>query len=215
MLLETEGVTKQFGGLTAINQLDMHINEGEIVGLIGPNGAGKTTVFNLITGVLKPTRGKIIYDGVDITSLKSHKIVELEEKKSQVGAEIVSIDDKLETLRAKKERLGLAFADGAVQKNIYKSKLNQLKKQEANLLKCRHNVDPSELTELSELENRITMVKDVLSEGMLSLTEFGIFGSIGDDYIPIGFNAMTRRQSWLLQGVCPGETSLGQRVRNT
>jgi len=67
MLLETEGVTKQFGGLTAVNQLDISVTDGDIVGLIGPNGAGKTTVFNLITGVLKPTRGNIIYDGTDIT----------------------------------------------------------------------------------------------------------------------------------------------------
>jgi branched-chain amino acid transport system ATP-binding protein len=77
MLLETEGVTKQFGGLTAVNHLDAFVNEGEIVGLIGPNGAGKTTIFNLITGVLKPTSGKIIYDGTDITDLKPHKVAEL------------------------------------------------------------------------------------------------------------------------------------------
>ena len=72
MLLETKGLTKYFGGLAAVSHLDIHVNQGEIVGLIGPNGAGKTTVFNLITGVLRPTRGEIIYDNKDITGKKPH-----------------------------------------------------------------------------------------------------------------------------------------------
>lgn len=58
-ILETKGVTKSFGGLKAINDLDFHISPGEIVGLIGPNGAGKTTFFNLITGLYEPTVGEI------------------------------------------------------------------------------------------------------------------------------------------------------------
>lgn len=119
----------------------------------------------------------------------SKALAELEERKSQVGAEIVSIDDKLETLRAKKERLGIAFADGTVNQNIYKSRLNQIKKQEAAFLKWRHDIDPAEVTELSALESRIAMVKDVLSKGRLSITEFGIFGLTDDEYIPAGFNA--------------------------
>jgi branched-chain amino acid transport system ATP-binding protein len=76
MFLETRGLTKQFGGLTAVDQFDMYVNRGEIVGLIGPNGAGKTTFFNLITGVLRPTKGKAIFDGEDITNKKPHIIAE-------------------------------------------------------------------------------------------------------------------------------------------
>ena len=72
MLLETKGLTKYFGGLVAVSNLDIHVDQGEIVGLIGPNGAGKTTVFNLITGVLRPSEGKIIYDNKDITGKKPH-----------------------------------------------------------------------------------------------------------------------------------------------
>lgn len=72
VLLETKGLTKYFGGLVAVSNLDMYVNQGEIVGLIGPNGAGKTTVFNLITGVLRPSEGKIIYDNKDITGKKPH-----------------------------------------------------------------------------------------------------------------------------------------------
>jgi branched-chain amino acid transport system ATP-binding protein len=67
MLLEIEDLTKRFGGLTAVDAFDINVAEGEIVGLIGPNGAGKSTVFNLITGVLPVTSGRIVFDGTDIT----------------------------------------------------------------------------------------------------------------------------------------------------
>ena len=77
MLLETNGLTKHFGGLAAVCQLDIYVNQGEMVGLIGPNGAGKTTVFNLITGVLRPTRGKVLFDGHDITGRKPHVIAKM------------------------------------------------------------------------------------------------------------------------------------------
>jgi branched-chain amino acid transport system ATP-binding protein len=77
MLLETNGLTKYFGGLAAVSHLDIYVNQGEIVGLIGPNGAGKTTAFNLITGVLRPTRGEIIFDGKEITGKKPHLIAKM------------------------------------------------------------------------------------------------------------------------------------------
>jgi branched-chain amino acid transport system ATP-binding protein len=77
MLLEIKGLTKYFGGLAAVHDFDMYINDGELLGLIGPNGAGKTTIFNLITSIYRPTRGKIIFDGNDITSKKSHEIARL------------------------------------------------------------------------------------------------------------------------------------------
>ncbi|MBC8459871.1 MAG: ABC transporter ATP-binding protein [Deltaproteobacteria bacterium] len=73
-LLETKGLTKRFGGLAALVDVDIHVDAGEIVALIGPNGAGKTTMFNLLTGFERPTRGKIIFKGRDITGLRPHKI---------------------------------------------------------------------------------------------------------------------------------------------
>lgn len=76
-LLKTNKMTIKFGGLTAVNSLDMMIDENEIVGLIGPNGAGKTTSFNMITGVYKPTSGKVIFGDKDITGLKTHEITKL------------------------------------------------------------------------------------------------------------------------------------------
>lgn len=70
MLLRLEGVSKNFGGLTALQPLDLTLNEGEILGLIGPNGAGKTTLFNVITGVYQPTQGRIHFQGREISRLK-------------------------------------------------------------------------------------------------------------------------------------------------
>lgn len=66
-LLKTNSATMQFGGLTAVNEFNLSIREGEIVALIGPNGAGKTTAFNMVTGVYTPTKGRITYEGKDIT----------------------------------------------------------------------------------------------------------------------------------------------------
>ncbi len=74
-LLELRNVTKSFGGLTAVNNLSYHVDEGESLGLIGPNGAGKTTTFNLIMAELKQTSGDIIYRGESIKGLPTHKRV--------------------------------------------------------------------------------------------------------------------------------------------
>jgi len=73
-LLEVIKLVKYFGGLAAVNNLDLEVNKGEILGLIGPNGSGKTTVFNLISGILKPTSGQVIFKGEDIAGLKPHKV---------------------------------------------------------------------------------------------------------------------------------------------
>ena len=73
-LLEVQNLTRHFGGLSAVNHMNFYVDSGEIVGLIGPNGAGKTTVFNLISGVLQPDGGKILFKGEDISSLKPFEI---------------------------------------------------------------------------------------------------------------------------------------------
>ena len=75
-LLELRGVTKNFGKLQAVSDLDFIVDKGAIHSLIGPNGAGKTTVFNLITGTFPVTSGKILFDGVDITRLEPHQIAQ-------------------------------------------------------------------------------------------------------------------------------------------
>ncbi|ABQ47613.1 ABC transporter related protein [Thermotoga petrophila RKU-10] len=76
-LLLLDHVTMQFGGLLAVDDFTNEIREGELVGLIGPNGAGKTTVFNVITGIYTPTKGRIVFNGIDITGLRPYQITHL------------------------------------------------------------------------------------------------------------------------------------------
>ncbi len=74
MLLETHGLTKAFGGLRAVEAVDLTVAAGSITGIIGPNGAGKTTFFNLISGALPPTSGRIVFEGEDVTRLAAHQM---------------------------------------------------------------------------------------------------------------------------------------------
>jgi branched-chain amino acid transport system ATP-binding protein len=76
-ILEAHGITKQFGGLTAVNNVDFTIPRGGIVSLIGPNGAGKTTFFNMITGLYTPTAGEFVFNGQKLTGLKPHQVTAL------------------------------------------------------------------------------------------------------------------------------------------
>ena len=73
-LLDVKNLTKNFGGLTAVGDVTMHLDKGELVGLIGPNGAGKTTLFNLLTGVYEPSEGSVSLDGILLNSKKPYKI---------------------------------------------------------------------------------------------------------------------------------------------
>jgi len=75
-VLEIDHLTKMFGGLRAVSDFDLRIDEGELVGLIGPNGAGKTTVFNMITGLYEPTSGRIDFYGEDLVDLPPHAITQ-------------------------------------------------------------------------------------------------------------------------------------------
>ena len=74
-LLDLRGISKSFGGLACITELDLHVDENEIVSVIGPNGAGKTTLFNLITGVYAPDSGEIDFAGESLLGLEPHQIV--------------------------------------------------------------------------------------------------------------------------------------------
>ena len=76
-LLEARQISKRFGGLTALNGLDFSLEEGMIAGLIGPNGAGKTTFFNMITGLYRPSSGRLVFAGRDITGWRPNRIARL------------------------------------------------------------------------------------------------------------------------------------------
>ncbi|HLU36267.1 MAG TPA: ATP-binding cassette domain-containing protein, partial [Thermomicrobiales bacterium] len=82
VVLETRGLTQQFGGLVAVDGVDLKINRGSITSVIGPNGAGKTTFFNMIAGIYRPTRGEILFNGEVIVkdsgrSMSAHKVANI------------------------------------------------------------------------------------------------------------------------------------------
>ena len=76
-MLKVRGLSKNFGGLAAISELDLDILNTEILGVIGPNGAGKTTLFNVISGFYPPTKGQVIFNKQDITGLKAHEVAQV------------------------------------------------------------------------------------------------------------------------------------------
>ena len=76
-VLKTENLNRSFGGLKAVANLGVEIEKGSLAGLIGPNGAGKTTTFNLLTGIIKPDSGKIIFNGRDIAGLPPYRVTRL------------------------------------------------------------------------------------------------------------------------------------------
>lgn len=76
-LLDMQDVSIVFGGLRAVSNVNLYIDEGELIGLIGPNGAGKTTAFNMITGVYTPTEGKIYFDGKPVNGKKSYQVTQM------------------------------------------------------------------------------------------------------------------------------------------
>jgi urea transport system ATP-binding protein len=76
-ILQVSGLACRFGGLMALDGVDLEVRAGEIVGIIGPNGAGKSTLFNVISGLIRPTSGRVVFDGRDITGLPPHAISRL------------------------------------------------------------------------------------------------------------------------------------------
>ncbi len=76
-ILEVRGLSKHFGGVKAVDNVSLTVNQGDVVGIIGPNGSGKTTLINCITGFLKPTHGEVAFRGKKITGMKPHKIADM------------------------------------------------------------------------------------------------------------------------------------------
>ncbi|MCD6364085.1 MAG: ABC transporter ATP-binding protein [Synergistetes bacterium] len=112
-ILKVEGLTKDFGGLRALSNYALSLEEGELVGLIGPNGAGKTTVFNLLTGVIKPTAGRICFRGVDITGKRPDKIAALGMSRTFQNIRLfgaLSVIDNLKVAYHMHRRYGLVSA---------------------------------------------------------------------------------------------------------
>ena len=113
-LLEVRGLVRRFGGLTAVNAVDLQVGEGELLSVIGPNGAGKTTLFNLVTGLDKPDAGQVRFDGHDITGLPAQELAQRGLARTfqhgRVFANLTVLDNVLvgahTRLRAVKPRVG-------------------------------------------------------------------------------------------------------------
>lgn len=109
-VLETRGLTKEFRGFTAVDDVNLQVQEGHIHALIGPNGAGKTTVFNLLTKFLPPTHGDILYRGQSITSKKSNEIAQMGLVRSFQISAVFAHMTALENVRvALQRKLGTSF----------------------------------------------------------------------------------------------------------
>ncbi|MGR4069367.1 ABC transporter ATP-binding protein [Halomonas sp. LR3S48] len=109
-ILETRGLTKQFRGFTAVDDVNLQVREGHIHALIGPNGAGKTTVFNLLTKFLPPTRGEILYRGKAITGMKANEIARMGMVRSFQISAVFAHMTALENVRVALQRpIGTSF----------------------------------------------------------------------------------------------------------
>jgi branched-chain amino acid transport system ATP-binding protein len=91
-LIKTQSLAKHFEGLVAVDQVDFHIEEGDVAGIIGPNGSGKTTLFNLLSGLFAPTEGAVHFRGEDITNVPPHKRVKMGMSRT---FQLVSVFDSL------------------------------------------------------------------------------------------------------------------------
>ncbi len=150
-LLEVSNLGIAFGGLQAVDKLDLRIEQGQLYGLIGPNGAGKTTVFNMLTGVYKPTEGNIVLDGRDITGLPPARI-------SQAGIartfQNIRLFDKMSVLDNVKvglhNRYKYNMLTGILRLPAYREKEHEMNREARKLLKI-FELDKEEKLTASQL----------------------------------------------------------------
>ncbi len=134
-ILDIQGLTKFFGGLRAVNDFSMAIQRGELVGLIGPNGAGKTTVFNLITGLYKPSGGEIRYQGTSLAGQEPFEITQLGIGRTFQNIRLFPDLTVLDNVRiAYHPHAGYSFFDSILRTNRYTVKERELTEQAQDFL---------------------------------------------------------------------------------
>ena len=157
-LLEVRGLTKVFGGLTAVKDVSFDVEKREIVSLIGPNGAGKTTIFSMITGLVKPTRGKVKFDNMDITGWEAYKVANFglvtTFQKTKVFPTL-TVEEAVMVGTHSKHKTSLL--DILLRNKKFYSELEQSKKKVAEILEYTRLTDRKKFmcTELSYGEQRV------------------------------------------------------------
>ena len=134
-ILKTDQLTIKFGGIVAVDQVSISVDPGIIFGLIGPNGAGKTTMFNLLTGIYKPTEGKVFYKGQDITSLSPHQISAIGISRTFQNIRLLNDHTVFENIMlASHAKLGYKLFDALVYSKKFRSQEGEKKKLVHELL---------------------------------------------------------------------------------
>ncbi len=136
VLLKTENVSEVFGGLKAVDDFNIYINSGELIGLIGPNGAGKTTAFNLITGVYQPTTGTITFDGKSLLGLKPYQITQLGIARTFQNIRLFSELSVLDNVKiAYHSHINYSLLESVLRVGRYFSEEKEVERQSLELLK--------------------------------------------------------------------------------
>jgi branched-chain amino acid transport system ATP-binding protein len=145
-ILETINLTKQFGGLRAVNDISMRINEGEVFGIIGPNGAGKTTFFNLITAAMQPGSGEILFKGQNIDKLPSYKVARLGIARTYQNIKLFKYLSVLENVKVGfHTRTRSGFFDALLHSGAYLEDEQKIEEQGIELLKMAGLADRVEM----------------------------------------------------------------------
>ena len=138
-LLKVDNVSMVFGGLRAVSNLSMHIDEGELIGLIGPNGAGKTTAFNMITGVYTPTEGKVYFNGQQSSGKKSYQITQMGMARTFQNIRLFSELSVIDNVKiAYNMHVTYNLADAIVRDGKYLSEEDYITQKAMDLLKIFH-----------------------------------------------------------------------------
>lgn len=138
-LLKVDNVSMVFGGLRAVSNLSMHIDEGELIGLIGPNGAGKTTAFNMITGVYTPTEGKVYFNGQQSSGKKSYQVTQMGMARTFQNIRLFSELNVIDNVKiAYNMHVTYNLADAIVRDGKYLSEEEFITQKALDLLKIFH-----------------------------------------------------------------------------
>ena len=138
-LLKVDNVSMVFGGLRAVSNLSMHIDEGELIGLIGPNGAGKTTAFNMITGVYTPTEGKVYFNGQQSSGKKSYQVTQMGMARTFQNIRLFSELSVIDNVKSAYDmHVTYNLADAIVRDGKYLSEEDYITQKAMDLLKIFH-----------------------------------------------------------------------------